>query len=176
MKLTCSSGSDSSTLCYWKLYYYSFIYSELCHFLINDIILAFVVDSSISVIIYSKAVRKIVVIEWKFVFWFSIFMIKESMTVKLTGCGFDPHSWRWKIYLHLYFYFFALVSRHSAALSSASQHAISPDLGGMWGTKCLNTRFPLPTLLCAGYSVKLIDMNDRSHKFVVWTSKFRFLK
>ena len=24
-----------------------------------------------------------------------------------------------------------------------------------WGTECLKTRFPLPTLLCAGYSVKL---------------------
>ena len=24
-----------------------------------------------------------------------------------------------------------------------------------WGTKCFNTRFPLPTLLYAGYSVKL---------------------
>ena len=24
------------------------------------------------------------------------------------------------------------------------------------GTECLNTRFPLPTLPCAGYSVKLI--------------------
>ena len=27
--------------------------------------------------------------------------------------------------------------------------------GRKWGTECLNTRFPLPTLLCAGYSVKL---------------------
>ena len=24
-----------------------------------------------------------------------------------------------------------------------------PKLGGKWGTECLNTRFPLPTLLCA---------------------------
>ena len=24
-----------------------------------------------------------------------------------------------------------------------------------WETECLNARFPLPTLLCAGYSVKL---------------------
>ena len=30
---------------------------------------------------------------------------------KSTGGGFDPHSRRWNIYLHLYFYFFALVSR-----------------------------------------------------------------
>ena len=33
---------------------------------------------------------------------------------------------------------------------------MSPELGGKWGTVCLKTRFPLPTLLCAGYSVKLI--------------------
>ena len=49
-----------------------------------------------------------------------------------------------------------MVSRQSAALSSATQHAMSPELGGKWGTVCLNTTFPLPTLLCAGYSVKLI--------------------
>ena len=40
------------------------------------------------------------------------------------------------------------------ALSSATQHAMPPELGGKWGTEYLNTRFPLPTLLCAGYSVK----------------------
>ena len=28
-----------------------------------------------------------------------------------------------------------------------------PEIGGKWGTECLNTRFP--TLLYAGYSVKL---------------------
>ena len=33
-----------------------------------------------------------------------------------------------------------------------------PEFGGKWGTEFLNTRFPLPTLLCAGYSVKLIMM------------------
>ena len=31
-----------------------------------------------------------------------------------------------------------------------------PNFGRKWGTECLNTRFPLPILLCAGYSVKLI--------------------
>ena len=54
------------------------------------------------------------------------------------------------------FYFFALVSRQSAALSSATHHAMPPEFGGKWGTECLNTTFPLPTLLCAGYNVKLI--------------------
>ena len=29
------------------------------------------------------------------------------------------------------------------------------DLSGKWGAVCFNTRFPLPTLLCARYSVKL---------------------
>ena len=69
------------------------------------------------------------------------------VTVKSTGCGFDAHSKRWNIYLHLYFHFFTLVSRLSAALSSATQHAMPPEFGRMWGTECLNTRFPLPTLL-----------------------------
>ena len=31
-----------------------------------------------------------------------------------------------------------------------------PKFSRKWRTECLNTRFPLPTLLCAGYSVKLI--------------------
>ena len=82
----------------------------------------------------------------------------RGVTVKPTGCGFDPHSRIWNIYLNLYFHFFALVARLSAALSSATQHAIPPELGRKWGTECLYTRFPLPTLLCAGYSVKLIQL------------------
>ena len=47
-----------------------------------------------------------------------------------------------------------MVSRLSAALSSATQHAMPPEFGRNSGE--LNTRFPLPTLLYAGYSVKLI--------------------
>ena len=31
-----------------------------------------------------------------------------------------------------------------------------PEFSRNWGTECLNTRFPLPTLQCAGYRVKLI--------------------
>ena len=95
-------------------------------------------------------------------FWFPLSFLAshgaaaQSMTVKPTGCGFDPHSRRWNIYIHWYFQFFALVSRLSAALSLAIQHAMPPEFGRKWGTECLNTRFPLPTLLCAGYSVKLI--------------------
>ena len=84
----------------------------------------------------------------------------QSVTINPTGCGFEPHSRRWNIYLNVYFHFFALVSRSSAALSSVTQHAMPPELGRKWGTECLNIRFPLPTLLCAGYSVKLIYLID----------------
>ena len=41
-------------------------------------------------------------------------------------------------------------------LTSATQHAMPPEFVRKWGKECLNTGFPLPTLLCAGYSVKLI--------------------
>ena len=43
----------------------------------------------------------------------------------------------------------------SAALSSATQHAMPSELGGKWGTECLNARFPLPSLL---WGVKLISL------------------
>ena len=78
----------------------------------------------------------------------------QNVTVKSTGCGFDPHSRKRNIYL--YFHFFALVSRRSAVLSLATQYAMPPEFGGKWGSENLNTRFPLPTLLCARCSVKLI--------------------
>ena len=54
-----------------------------------------------------------------------------------------------------FIFLFALVSRQTAALSSATQQAMPPEFGGKWGTEYLKTRFPLPTLLCAGYSMKL---------------------
>ena len=44
----------------------------------------------------------------------------QSVTVKPTGCGFDPHARRCNIYFNLYLHFFALVSRQSAAFSSAT--------------------------------------------------------
>ena len=63
------------------------------------------------------------------------------------------------------------MSKLSAALSSATQHAMPPEFGRKWGTECLNITFPLPTLLCVGYSVKLIiDFLSISNKSV----KFRF--
>ena len=72
--------------------------------------------------------------------------VAQSVTVKSTGCGYDPKSRKCNIYLHLYFHFFALVSRISAALSSATRHAMSPELGGKWGTECLGS-------LCLPYCV-----------------------
>ena len=44
----------------------------------------------------------------------------QSVIVNATCCGFDPHSQKLNIYLNLYFHFSALVSRQSAALSSAT--------------------------------------------------------
>ena len=49
----------------------------------------------------------------------------QSVAVKSTGCGLDPHSRKRNIYLHLYFQFFALVSRQNATLSSATWYAMS---------------------------------------------------
>ena len=51
------------------------------------------------------------------------------------------------------------VSRQSATLSFATQHTMPSKFGGKWGMECLSTRFSLPTLLCARYTVKLILIN-----------------
>ena len=80
----------------------------------------------------------------------------QCVTGKPTGCGFDRHSRRLNIYLNLYLLFFVLVSRKSAALSSATQHEMPPEIGRKRGMECLKTRFSLLTLLCTGYTVKLI--------------------
>ena len=52
------------------------------------------------------------------------------------------------------------MSRLNAALSSATQHAMPIEFGRKWGTECLNTRFPLSTLLCAEYSVINFNFDD----------------
>ena len=75
-----------------------------------------------------------------------------------------PQIFTFYIYFFIYtsnfhffnFHFFALISRTIAALSSAIQHAMPPKFGRKWGMECLNIRFPLPTLMCAGYSLKVI--------------------
>ena len=67
----------------------------------------------------------------------------QSVTVRPTGCGFDPPLEEMKYFLKFIFYFVAL------------QHAMPPEFGRKWGMKCLNTRFPLPTQL-----LKLIYFYD----------------
>ena len=79
----------------------------------------------------------------------------------------------------IFIHFFALVSRQSAALSSATQHAMPPEFGGNWGTECLNTRFPLPTPLCTRYSVKLIVfyniLNIYNKYIIIYEFCFHFI-
>ena len=66
----------------------------------------------------------------------------QNVTVKATACGFDHHSRKWNIYLTLYFRFFALVTRQSAAVSSATQHVMPPEFAGVGngvlGSHCLS--------------------------------------
>ena len=80
----------------------------------------------------------------------------KCVTIIEPSGGFDPHLRKINIYLYLYFNFFALVARQSAALSYTTQHAIPLEYHGKWKTECLNAKFPPPIPLCAGYSVKLI--------------------
>ena len=61
--------------------------------------------------------------------------------------------------IYIYIVYYAAFEAFVALLfflSSATQHAMTPEFGGKQGTECLNIRFSLPTVLCAGYSVKLI--------------------
>ena len=41
------------------------------------------------------------------------------------------------------------------ALTNATQRAMPTEFDGKWDVKCLDTTLPLPTVLHAGYSVKL---------------------
>ena len=64
-------------------------------------------------------------------------------------------------------YLFKLVTMQIAALSFATQHLMPPEFGGKWGTECFNTRFSLPTLLCAGYDVKIIYILYNDYNFKI---------
>ena len=91
-----------------------------------------------------------------FFFYYSRAAAAQSVTVNLLVVGSIPtRGDEIFTYLNLYFHFFALVSRQSAALNSATQHIMPPEFGRKWRTVCFIIRFPLPTLLCAGCSVKL---------------------
>ena len=74
-------------------------------------------------------------------------------SVTSTGCEFGPHSSKINIYLHLYFHF---LRPGVEAKRSVEFRQRKTSRNRRKGTECLNTRFPLPTLLCAGYIVKLI--------------------
>ena len=56
------------------------------------------------------------------------------MPISMTGSEFDPHSRELSIYLNVYFHFFALVTRRSAALISATQKGNAFRIPGKWGT------------------------------------------
>lgn len=47
----------------------------------------------------------------------------QSVAVNATGCGFDPHSRRCNIYLHLNFHFFVLVLRQKRVGESRLQNS-----------------------------------------------------
>ena len=79
------------------------------------------------------------------------------MTLKSTGCGFDPPLEEINKLIFTFIFLFLrsgveakrdVEFRHSTRNASRIRQKV--------GTEFLNTRFPLPTLLCAGYSVKLI--------------------
>ena len=71
----------------------------------------------------------------------SAFTAAQSVTVKPTGCGFDPHSRKWNIYLNLYFNFFALVSRQKRGVKFRHSTRNTSRTRRKWGTECLNISF-----------------------------------
>ena len=57
----------------------------------------------------------------------------KPATVSAIGCGLEPHA---KNEIHIeYFHFLALLTRQSAALSFATQHAMPPEFAGKRGTE-----------------------------------------
>ena len=54
----------------------------------------------------------------------------------------------------LFFHFLTIVKRQRGSLSSATQRVMSRKLSGASRTEYLKTRFPLPTLLNAGWETK----------------------
>ena len=103
----------------------------------------------------------------------------KCVTVSATSCRLDPYSRLLNIYLIFYFHFFALMWRQSAALSSVTQHAMRSEFSGKWGTECLNTRFPLPTLLSGGYSEadwKMQKIKKMKKWFINLYISFQYMK
>ena len=95
----------------------------------------------------------------------------KRATINAAGCGFDSDSRNGMFNI---FIFLALVTTQNAALSSATQHAMPPEVGGKRETKVsywdqsvltLGFRFPAPTLLCAGYTMKAKKNNNWLNHF-----------
>ena len=77
----------------------------------------------------------------------------------------------WNIYLHLYFRFFALVE--VKALSSATQHAMPPELGGKRGMECLYLHNCVWIVMIKGHtSLFFIEINNVI--FSIVNKKFKF--
>ena len=77
----------------------------------------------------------------------------KNVPVNATGCWLNSYSIRRKEIFNI---FIILFWCRGMALSSATQYAMTLEFGGKWETECFNIRFPMPNLLCAWYSVKLI--------------------
>ena len=57
-----------------------------------------------------------------------------------------------------------MVSRAKLGVEIANQHAMPLEFRGKWETGCLNSRFPLPSLLYAGYSVIIQNKKTQNKK------------
>ena len=57
------------------------------------------------------------------------------------------------------------VEAKSTTSSSTTQHAMGPEISGIWGAEYLTTRLPLPTVLYAGYNVKLKKKLNKQIQF-----------
>ena len=88
--------------------------------------------------------------EYLIVIWGQLWRSGTDCDCKSIGCRYDPHLRRWNI---------SLWCRGKARRWVLPLNTQCLQFGRKWGTECLNTRFPLLTLLCAGYSVKLINCN-----------------
>ena len=82
-----------------------------------------------------------------------------------TKCDCKCHRVWVRSQKYLFIFIFSLlrsgVEAKSAALSSDTHHAMPAEFGGNFGTEYLNIRFPLPNLLCAGYSVNLLYFQQK---------------
>ena len=106
-------------------------------------------------------------------------MYLKCVNVKSIDCGFHPHAIYLIIYLH--FHFFALVSRRSAALSSATQHAmIQIQNSAESGERCVLTLGSLYLLCCvrdkAGSYKKLFVQSEIMLESFYETSKLSYEK